>query len=133
MYPSNCFPKADSRSGYVSSPFVSRQHEPESLRSLLHQGDIHKALLLGKLLSVTRSQIYADADADSPPHDLYSVDPSRVPHRDSKASASAGHADAGSGTGDLEGAGMQGTGAPAGGAEWGVGAMDKSNVVRAKL
>ncbi|GHJ86142.1 hypothetical protein NliqN6_2544 [Naganishia liquefaciens] len=88
------------------------------------KGDIHKALLLGKLLSVTRSQIYADADAESPPHDLYSARPSI------KVSTAAGHAEAASKGGDLEGDGMQGTGAPAGGAEWGVGAMKN---VRAKL
>ncbi|KAJ9110569.1 hypothetical protein QFC20_002898 [Naganishia adeliensis] len=107
------------------------------------KGDIHKALLLGKLLSVTRSQIYADADEDSPSHDLYDVRPSKAASTNDKAgehssntqrrAESGGNLGSAGRRGELDAEGMQGQGAPAGGAEWGVAGMGSKDMVRAKL
>ncbi|KAJ9123195.1 hypothetical protein QFC22_001388 [Naganishia vaughanmartiniae] len=102
------------------------------------KGDIHKALLLGKLLSVTRSQIYADADAESPSHDLYDARPSLKTSK-STADNAIPATDYGQNNdtmpigGDLDAQGMQGQGAPAGGPEWGAGGMGSQLGVRAKL
>lgn len=102
------------------------------------QGDIHKALLLGKLLSVTRSQIYADADEDSPSHDLYDARPAKAARTDTTDPRRSHTKNVAESTGplrhgELDANGMHGQGAPAGGAESGVGRMASQDVVRAKL
>lgn len=85
---------------------------------------------------MTRSQIYADADEDSPSHDLYDA---RLVKAADKAQAEpaktkkAAESTAPLRRGELDAEGLQGNGAPAGGAEWGVGRMASQDVVRAKL
>jgi hypothetical protein len=88
---------------------------------------------------VTRSQIYADADEDSPSHDLYDARPAKAANKEKAdgGRSNAKHTVESTGPdlrrGELDAEGMQGQGAPAGGAEWGVGRMASQDVVRAKL
>ncbi|KAJ9107560.1 hypothetical protein QFC21_001019 [Naganishia friedmannii] len=110
-----------------------------SVGRLRIKGDIHKALLLGKLLSVTRSQIYADADAESPSHDLYDARPTSK-NSQSTADNAIPATDYGQNnddslpvSGDLDAQGMQGQGAPAGGPEWGAAGLGSQLGIRAKL
>lgn len=105
----------------MSNPaFPPTDHLPAFWGLLLHQGSVEKALTLGRLLSLTREQVYADASTKAPRDDL-----DRLSIKKYAATAGAGAGYDGSDTGLGVGAGSGGS------AEIGTALGAQKGVVRA--